>query len=130
MRAADTNVIVRYLTNDDAAQARRARALIDGREPVWIGLTVLLESAWVLRRAYGFAAADVTAALRTLAGQPTVTVENPAALLRACELCAAGVEFADALHLATSAHCDGFATFDAALVKSARRAGFATIATP
>ena len=51
--ALDTNVVVRFLTNDDAIQARRARRLIEQNEVV-IPLTVLLEAEWVLRAAYGF----------------------------------------------------------------------------
>ncbi|TLY69608.1 MAG: type II toxin-antitoxin system VapC family toxin, partial [Gammaproteobacteria bacterium] len=51
MFAIDTNVLIRYLVNDDAAQGARARALID-RENVWVSKTVVLESAWVLEAVY------------------------------------------------------------------------------
>lgn len=56
MVAVDTNVLVRLLVNDDARQARRARALFE-REEIFISPTVLLESEWVLRSAYGLAPA-------------------------------------------------------------------------
>jgi len=52
MRAVDTNVIVRYLTGDDPAQADKARAVI-GREPIFVPRTVVLEVEWVLRGVYG-----------------------------------------------------------------------------
>ena len=56
MLAIDTNVIVRYLTADHPEQASRARALVDGAA-VFVPVTVILESEWVLRSAYGFASA-------------------------------------------------------------------------
>ena len=76
MRAVDTDVVVRYLTNDDPAQAVRARRLLDRKE-VFVSLTVLLETAWVLRGVFGLARADVLRALRAFAGLPRVTLESP-----------------------------------------------------
>lgn len=119
MLAVDTNVVVRYLTRDDAHQAARAAALIDG-EPVFIPTTVVLEAEWVLRTAYQFPKAHIYNGIRILVGQPTVTVEQPEALSRALAWAEQGVDFADALHLAASRHCVGFASFDRALAKSAR----------
>jgi len=59
----DTNVLVRYLTEDDPPQAKRANALISGavtrREQCVIGPVVLCELVWVLRDAYGTSKADV-----------------------------------------------------------------------
>jgi predicted nucleic-acid-binding protein len=126
MRAVDTNIVVRYLTADHPAQTARARALIDGTQ-VWLGLTVVLETEWVLRGTYRFRPAAIISALRTLIGQPTVTVENPPALAQALDLCDSGMDFADALHIATTAHCDGFDTFDTALAKLAARIGLTDI---
>lgn len=51
MTALDTNVVVRFLVNDDDQQAQRARALIAAGN-VHIPPTVLLETEWVLRSAY------------------------------------------------------------------------------
>ncbi len=48
MLAVDTNVIVRYLTADDAAQFARACEVIEGQD-VWVPLTVRLEAAWVTK---------------------------------------------------------------------------------
>jgi predicted nucleic acid-binding protein len=53
MLAIDTNVVVRYLTGDDPDQAAKARRIVDG-EAVLVTTTVLLETEWVLRGAYGF----------------------------------------------------------------------------
>ena len=47
MLSVDTNVVVRLLVNDDPQQGERARKLFDS-DQIWIGVTVLLESAWVL----------------------------------------------------------------------------------
>lgn len=123
MLAIDTNLVVRYLTGDDPLQSARARALIDG-QPVFVAVTVVLEVEWVLRGAYGYSPADVARALRAFAGLPTVTVASGAVVAVALDLAENGMDFADALHLGKSAHCEGFATFDRRFVKTARAAGY------
>ena len=123
MLAIDTNLIVRYLTNDHPHQSPRARTLIDG-QPVFVAATVVLEAEWVLRSVYGYRPADVARALRAFAGLPTVTVEGDAIVSVALDLTEKGMDFADALHLGRSAHCDGFATFDRRFVMAARTAGY------
>ena len=123
MLAIDTNLIVRYLTGDHPKQSLRARALIDG-EAVFASVTVMLEVEWVLRSAYGFRPADVARALRAFAGLPTVTVEDGTAVAAALDLAEKGMDFADALHLGRTTHCDGFASFDRKLVKAAKAAGY------
>jgi predicted nucleic-acid-binding protein len=120
MHAVDTNVVVRYLTGDDPKQSLRAKAFIDGSS-VFVPTTVVLETEWVLRTLYHRSAAEIAAALRTLAGQPTVTLEQPMLVSTALEWNEAGVDLADALHLASSHHCEGFATFDRSLAKAAKR---------
>lgn len=126
MIAIDTNLIVRYLTGDHADQSARAREFID-RQPVFVGITVLLETEWVLRGAYDYSPADITRALRVFAGLPTVTIEDEVAVANALDLADQGIDFADALHLSRSAHCTGFATFDRKFVKAARTAGHENI---
>ncbi|WP_061020160.1 type II toxin-antitoxin system VapC family toxin [Bradyrhizobium sp. CCH5-F6] len=126
MLAIDTNLIVRYLTGDHVAQSARARALIDG-ESVFAAVTVLLEVEWVLRSAYGYQAADIVHALRVFAGLPTVTVEDGAMVAAALDLAETGMDFADALHLTRSGHCEAFLTFDRKLIKAAKAAGRAGV---
>ncbi|WP_298240038.1 type II toxin-antitoxin system VapC family toxin [uncultured Bradyrhizobium sp.] len=121
MIAIDTNLIVRYLTGDHATQSARARALIDG-ESVFVAVTVLLEVEWVLRSAYGYQAADIVHALRVFAGLPTVTVEDGVMVAAALDLAERGMDFADALHVTRSGHCEAFVTFDRKLVTAAKRA--------
>lgn len=129
MLAVDTNLIVRYLTGDHPKQSPRARALIDG-EPVFVGVTVMLEVEWVLRSSYEFGPADVARALRAFSGLPTVTVEDGTVVATALDLADGGMDFADALHLGRSAHCNGFASFDRKLVKAATTAGYEGVREP
>lgn len=111
MRAIDTNVIVRFLTADDRAQAAVARKAIEGGD-ILVLTTVLLETEWVLRSGYGFSSEAIGEALRGLAGLPGISVEDPRAIAIALDGLAAGMDFADALHLAKAEGCSAFLTFD------------------
>ena len=111
MLAVDTNVVVRYLTRDDAEQFAKASALIGG-EDVYVCTTVLLEAEWVLRRAYRFSSERVGAALTAFAGLPRVTLEDPALAAKALEWTRHGMDFTDALHLAKAQGCEAFVSFD------------------
>jgi predicted nucleic-acid-binding protein len=111
MLAADTNVLIRFLTQDDEDQAARARSLIK-RQEVWIAKTVLLETAWVLRRTYAFDQPRVTTTLRSLAGLPGIKIEDAVSVARAFDLAVAGLDFADALHLVSMGNAEAFVTFD------------------
>lgn len=123
MLAIDTNIVVRYLTNDHPKQSPRAREVIDG-QAVFVAVTVILEVEWVLRSTYAYQAADVARALRLFAGLPTVTVEDGPVVATALDLAERGMDFADALHLGKAAHCDGLASFDRKFVKAAKLAGY------
>lgn len=120
MRAIDTNIIVRFLTADDEKQARAARAAIEGGD-IFVPMTVMLESEWVLRSGYGFTADQIFDGLRGLAGLPTVAVEEPMLLAQALDWMRKGMDFADALHLVKSDGCSAFLTFDRKLMKAAKR---------
>ncbi len=125
--AIDTSVLVRFLAQDDPEQAARARDLVEG-EPVWVPLTVLLETEWVLRRLLGRPRTQILQLLAAFAGLPNVTVENPARLAQALMLAETGMDFADALHLAATPEGEGFATYDADLIRRARQAGLRAFA--
>jgi predicted nucleic-acid-binding protein len=116
--AVDTNIIVRYLTRDDAEQFAKASALISG-EDVYVCTTVLLETEWVLRRGYRFSRERVIAALGAFAGLPRVTVEDPASTAKALDWTRRGMDFADALQLAKSRGCKAFVTVDQRLAAAA-----------
>jgi len=119
MIAVDTNVLVRCLVHDDAPQAARATELFRANE-VWISKTVLLETEWVLRSLYAFAPEHVTRALRAVGGLATVFLEDEPAVARALDWVQAGLDLADALHLASAGHATQFVTFDRKLARQAR----------
>lgn len=129
MRAIDTNLIVRFLTADDALQAKAARKVIaDG--DIFISLTVLLETEWVLRAGYGLNVMEIIDALRALAGLPSVTIEDPAQLALALDWTGKGMDFADALHLAGAGHCTAFVSFDHKLAKHAKTLAATPVVVP
>jgi predicted nucleic acid-binding protein len=128
MLAIDTNVVVRYLVGDHPKQSAKARALIDG-EDVFVSTTVMLETEWVLRSVYGLTPSDICRALRSFAGLPGVSLDDPALLATAIDRAAQGMDFADALHLGRAEGCDAFATFDRQFVKTAKAQGVRTVRT-
>jgi predicted nucleic-acid-binding protein len=121
MIAVDTNVLVRFLVRDDATQADRAQELIRSSE-IWISKTVLLETEWVLRSLYDFTPQSLAGALRALAGLGTVFLEDGGAVAKALEWFEQGLDFADALHLASAGNAKQFATLDRKLARQARYA--------
>jgi predicted nucleic-acid-binding protein len=129
MLAVDTNVVVRYLMGDDPKQSAQARAAIDGNE-VFIGMTVILETEWVLRGTYGFSPDQVSARLRAFAGLPGISVENPRHFHQALDWMDGGMDFADAMHLVSLGACDGFLTFDKACIRAAQRLGVTGVRAP
>jgi predicted nucleic-acid-binding protein len=118
--AVDTNVLVRLLTNDHAAQAARAVAVFRAG-PVLVPKTVLLECEWVLRYSYLLSVGAIARSFVALLGLPNVIVEDVPAVHLAIGMLERGVDFADALHLASSSAAKEFVTFDAQLVKRARK---------
>ena len=120
MVAVDTNVVVRLLTEDDPGQAKRARSLFE-RETILVPTTVLLEAEWVLRRLYGLDVTRIIDALTALIALPNVRCEHLATVTAALDWTRAGLDFADALHLAGGRAAEPFVTFDAKLVKHAKR---------
>ena len=120
MRAIDTNVLVRALTLDDAAQAARGQDLLRGHE-VFIPVTVILELEWVLRSHYLHSTAVIAQTIEKIVTLENVVVGEHAAVLAAAAKLAQGWDFADALHHALSEGCDDFVTFDTRLVKQAKR---------
>jgi predicted nucleic-acid-binding protein len=124
--AVDTNVLVRLITQDDAAQAARATRLFK-RESVWIAKTVLLETNWVLGSLYGFTAKDIRDSLRSVAGLPNVHLEDPLLAAQALTWMDSGIDLADALHLASRREAAHFASFDSQFVKRASKLDVPTL---
>jgi predicted nucleic-acid-binding protein len=113
----DTNVLARYYVADesDAEAARQHEAaarLVDSGEPLLVAKTVVLEFEWVMRGYYGLPVKEILRVLRHLLALPHVTVEDRDTVALALSHCAAGLDFADALHHASYRGCDSMASFD------------------
>ncbi|MFQ5744710.1 MAG: PIN domain-containing protein [Acidobacteriota bacterium] len=86
MRALDTNVVVRFLLDDDRRQGRRAKRLLMraevAGEPLLLTNPVLLELIWVLIAVYDFSRDEALDALELLAGMPALCFESYDLLVR------------------------------------------------
>lgn len=122
----DTNVLVRYLTLDDAEQVERVDRLVQGAlerdEPLHIDGIVLCETAWVLRTAYGLARGDVADALERILDTRQFAIEDRDSARQALDAFAEGRgDFADYLigERNRRAGCRITLTFDRPLAESA-----------
>jgi predicted nucleic-acid-binding protein len=115
----DTNVLVRYLTQDDEAQAAVASRLIEtqlsAQRPGLIGPIVLCELVWVLETSYGHTRTELAPVLWKLLAAEEFRVQardEVVIALQAYESTAA--DFADALLgvLNLRASCEATVTFD------------------
>lgn len=124
MPALDTNVLVRYVVRDDAAQLAAARRLIARlvaeRESIFVPVTVVLELEWVLRASFGYGKEDVLRVLSSLFSAAETSFESERALEVALQLYREGAaDFADCLHVALAAQAgeQPLWTFDKAAAK-------------
>ena len=120
----DTNVLVRYLVEDDPAQASRAARLIETRctedAPGFVNRVVLCELVWVLESAYDYPRATVAATLENLLRTAELEIDAAEAAWPALTAYRSGsVDFSDALvgRLNRIAGCDGTASFDKGAVR-------------
>lgn len=118
----DTNVLVRYLTHDDAKQFQEASALLLGLEKhqqsAYLSTITLCETVWVLARAYKIDRTQIVAALDKLLDTGLFNIDDKDAVREAVDLYRAGKgDFADYLVgvRARNAGCTTMATFDEAL---------------
>ena len=123
MTGLDTNVLVRYIMQDDVRQARLASELIETftvDEPGFIPLVAVVELVWVLLSSFELARSQVVQALEVLLRTKEIQVENAATVWRAVRLYRAGLaDFADCLieRSAAAAACTRTMTFDRGAVK-------------
>lgn len=122
MIALDTNVLARFMLKDDAVQYRAALALLGRRETFTVPTTVIQELVWVLG-VNDCGRDEIAKGLRLLLGLPNFKPQNPDALLYALTWYEGGMDFDDALHMASSARAAAFATFDRPLARRARKLG-------
>ncbi len=116
----DTNVLVRYLAQDDPVQSPKATALLESRltpgNPGFVSVVAMVETAWVLDRSYGLADREIADALERLLQIDVLVVEDEAEVFSALAALRDGVgSFADALigALGARAGCSRTLTFDA-----------------
>jgi predicted nucleic-acid-binding protein len=115
----DTNILVRYLAQDDAVQSPVATQIIEDRltedDPGFISLVTMAEVVWVLDRSYGLAAAEIAAAVERILQTDVLFVQNEQDVFTAMVALKTGTgSFSDALigALGTRAGCAGTLTFD------------------
>jgi predicted nucleic-acid-binding protein len=120
MLAIDTNIVIRFLTRDHEALARRALEIVSNNE-VFVPLTVVLEAEWVLRDVYEMPRDEVIRELRRFCGLERVTVGAADVVERALAYAEGGLDVADALHLAQATECEAFVTLDKPLARRAKR---------
>ena len=117
----DTNLLLRYLLNDDAAQAKRALRLLESAPLVTVTPTIALELVWVLECS-DCSRAEIIGALRHVLGLPNMRLPNETAFYRAVQWFEQGLDFADAMHLALSPANATLMTFDKDFVSKTKRA--------
>lgn len=122
----DTNVLVRYIAQDDPAQSKRASRLIEeecsAANPGFISLVVLVELVWVSESCYGAARAEVTDMVRRILSIRQLIVQNTEIAWKALRLFESSkADFSDCLveRIAAAAGCSAVMTFD----KTAAKAG-------
>jgi len=120
----DTNILVRYLTQDDPVQSPAATDIIEFRltdeNPGFISIVAMVETVWVLDRAYGFADEEIAAALERLLQADTLVVENEQEVFTAMIALKEGNgSFADGLigAIGIKAGCTRTLTFDKAALR-------------
>jgi len=115
----DTNILVRYLTQDDPVQSKRASELIERRlteeNPGFVSIVAMVETVCVLDRSYGFAAREIVAAVERLLQIDVLIIENEQEVFKAMTVLKDGkASFADAViaELGLRAGCTRTLTFD------------------
>ena len=124
MIALDTNVLVRFLVEDDKVQSRRAKKLVEEAvmddEDLFVADLVVVETVWVLKRSYGLKKEAVAAVLRMLLGARNLRFESSDRVARAIDAYQKGRGgFSDYLirEKAAEWECETVVTFDSVLQK-------------
>ena len=124
----DTNLLVRYLTQDDPVQSPKATEIIERRlteeNPGFVSIVAMVEAVWVLDRAYGLPAHEIAAAVERMLQTDVLIVENEQEVFSAMIALREGQgSFSDAVisALGTRAGCAFTLTFDR---KALRLAGY------
>jgi predicted nucleic-acid-binding protein len=115
----DTNILVRYLAQDDPIQAAKANDIIGRRlteeNPGFVSTVAMVETVWVLNRAYGLKNSEIAAAVERILQIDVLVVENEQEIFTAMITLKQGKgSFADAMIAALGARagCSHTLTFD------------------
>ena len=114
----DTNVVVRYLTHDDPAQATAAVRVMDSLSsdsPGFLSLVVIAELVWVLEASYRFKKKEIEQVLETLLRSKELILERAEVVSQALrKFSASRADFADCLieRCGHAAECEHTVTFD------------------
>jgi len=127
----DTNVIVRYLVQDEPDQSATASAVIDAlteNEPGFLSLVTVVELYWVLRRAYEVSSARCAVLVEGLLDARELRIDRESIVRAALTASSGGLDFADALiaELGRVAGCDHTVTFDRRAAQSSEMRLLAT----
>ena len=120
----DTNVLVRYITQDDPVQSPKATRLIESLaadDPGYLSLVSVVELVWVLTGCYSSSKAEICVVLETLLRTKEIIVANADVVWKAVRLFkASNADFSDCLieRSASDAGCGYTATFDRGAVKN------------
>ena len=125
MIAFEPSVLVRFLADDNKAQADLAEQLMQSHT-VFIPRTVVLESEWVLRSAYKKTREQITRFIEALLDSENTIIEEHNSVKQALGWYRLGADFADALHLAACGTAV-MHTFDRSFCRGAREAGIAPL---
>jgi predicted nucleic-acid-binding protein len=121
----DTNVLVRYIMQDDAKQAPQATRLVESlsaEAPGFLPLVAVVEVAWVLSSAYDLDRAQLVQAFEGVLRTKELVIERAEVVWKALRAFqSVNADFADCLiaHSAASAGCEKTMTFDRGAAKSA-----------
>ncbi|HEX4481858.1 MAG TPA: type II toxin-antitoxin system VapC family toxin [Rudaea sp.] len=114
----DTNVLARYITQDDERQGRLARRFLEtqltAESPGFVNHVVLCELVWVFETAYDYSREQIARALQRLFESAFVRFESSQIVWRAVEMYRQGQGFADAMlvQVNEASGCDFTLTFD------------------
>lgn len=128
MIAADTNVVLRLILDDDQDQVRLIEQVM-ASQSLFLSLTVMLETGWVLASRYGMSRAQVATALSALITLERVEVARAELVQQAIDRFRAGADWADMIHLVAAHKLRRFLTLDRRLCRQAGNAAPVTIET-
>ena len=120
----DTNILIRYLTQDHPAQSAKATEILERRltqnNPGFVSVVAMVETVWVLDRAYGLTTQEIATAVERLLQVEVLAIENEQEVFTAMVALKQGRRsFADALiaELGARVGCTRTLTFDQKVVR-------------